>query len=361
MSTTAPSSRDLPVGASLPELEGVTQEGGIPLVIRAPAPGTNLAAWLRERRDSIMAARRTHGAILFRGFGVLEAQSFEDAARVIAPDLQCDYLGQSPRRKLSDYVFTSTELPPHYPIPQHAEMSFYYDRAPHSLFFWCARAAPIGGATPLTDLRQVYRDLDPVVRDAFDQRGVRHIRAYKGPGSGPNLDVFQFKRWHEVYGTTDKAEVERIAAEAGDELVWGRRDRLTLYSTHPATRNHPETGETAWYNHSQVMHLAATPRELMRQARRLQSLRLFGAACLLRVIASAKHRLVPADRQSYHVTYADGGEIPNAHIRHVCDTIWRNTVITPWRVGDVLAIDNASVAHGRTPFRGDRLVAVAWA
>ncbi|MGB0211874.1 MAG: hypothetical protein ACPGE9_06730, partial [Algiphilus sp.] len=110
MSTTAPRSRDLPVGASLPELEGVTQEGGIPLVIRAPAPGTNLAAWLRERRDSIMAARRTHGAILFRGFGVLEAQSFEDAARVIAPDLQCDYLGQSPRRKLSDYVFTSTEL-----------------------------------------------------------------------------------------------------------------------------------------------------------------------------------------------------------------------------------------------------------
>ena len=93
---------------------------------------------------------------------------------MIAPDLQCEYLGQSPRRKLSNYVFTSTELPPHYPIPQHAEMSFYYDRAPHSLFFWCATASRFGGATPLTDLRRVVQALDPEVREAFEQRGVRH-------------------------------------------------------------------------------------------------------------------------------------------------------------------------------------------
>lgn len=334
---------------------------GLPLVISAPAPGTVLADWLGERREAVMAARRRHGALCFRGFAVDEAQAFEDAARVIAPDLQCEYLGQSPRRKLSDYVFTSTELPPHYPIPQHAEMSFYYDRAPHSLFFWCPKPSAVGGATPLTDLRRVYRDLDPTVREAFESRGVRHIRAYKGPNAGHNFDIFQFKRWHEVYGTTDKAEVERIAREAGDELVWDDDDRLTLYSTHPAVRAHPETGEKAWFNHSQVMHLAATPHELARQARLLKSPRLLGAAAGLKLIAVAKHRLLPAEKQSYHVTYADGGEIPSRYIRHVCDVVWRNTVVQPWQRGDVLAIDNASAAHGRQPFRGDRLVAVAWA
>lgn len=334
---------------------------GLPLIVQAPAADCSLADWLETNREAVMTARREHGALCFRGFAVDDAQSFEDAARVIAPDLQCEYLGQSPRRKLSDYVFTSTELPPHYPIPQHAEMSFYFDRAPHSLFFWCARASVIGGATPLTDLRKVYRALDPKIRDAFETRGVRHIRAYKGPNAKRNFDVFQFKRWHEVYGTTDKTEVERIAREAGDEVRWDGDDRLTLTSTHPAVRAHPETGEIAWFNHAQVMHLAATPHELARQARLLKSPRLFAAAAALKLIAVTRHRLVPTDRQSYHVTYADGGEIPSAHIRHICDTIWAHTVVQPWQAGDVLAIDNASVAHGRTPFRGDRLVAVAWA
>ncbi|WP_421717780.1 TauD/TfdA family dioxygenase [Algiphilus sp.] len=336
-------------------------ELGLPLVITASAPNTALASWLEVHRKEVMAARRQHGALCFRGFAVDEAQAFEDAARVIAPDLQCEYLGQSPRRKLSNYVFTSSELPPHYPIPQHAEMSFYYDRAPHSLFFWCATASRFGGATPLTDLRRVVQALDPEVREAFEQRGVRHIRAYEGPRAKRSWDVFQFKRWHEVYGTEDKAEVERIAAEAGDEVVWGPNDRLTLYSTHPAFRHHPETGELAWFNHSQVMHLTATPHELFRQARLLKSPRLLAAATALKAIATAKHRLLPAEKQSYHVTFADGGEIPARMIRHVCDVIWDHTVVMPWQRGDVLAIDNASVAHGRMPFRGERLVAVAWA
>lgn len=333
---------------------------GLPLLVTAPAPETPLAPWLERHRAAAIDARRRHGALMFRGFAVGDAQAFEDAARVLAPDLQCDYLGQSPRRKLSDYVFTSTELPPHYPIPQHAEMSFYYDKAPHSLFFWCAKASPVGGATPLTDLRKVYQALDPSVRAAFEARGVRHVRAYKGPSARVNLDVFQFKRWHEVYGTSDRDEVTRIAESAGDEVHW-EGDRLTLYSTHPAVRAHPESGEMAWYCHAQVMHLAATPHELFRQARLLASPRLFAAACVLKAIAATRHRLVRGDRQSYHVTYGDGGEIPSPHIRHLCDVVWQHTAVVPWQAGDVLAIDNRSVAHGRMPYRGERLVAVAWA
>jgi hypothetical protein len=48
-------------------------------------------------------------------------------------------------------------------------------------------------------------------------------------------------------------------------------------------------------------------------------------------------------------------------MEHVRDVIWNNMVITPWRRGDVVAIDNHSVAHGRLPYRGPRQVAVCWA
>lgn len=338
-------------------------EGGrtLPLIVEAPEPGLALAPWLAAHHEAVMAARLEHGALLFRGFAVDDAAAFEAAARVIAPDLKQEYLGTSPRRKLSDCVFTSTELPPHYPIPQHAEMSFYYDKAPHSLFFWCPTPAASGGATPVTDLRRVWARLDPAVRQRFEQRGVCHIRGYQGPRARLRLDVFQFKRWDEVYGSEDKSAVEAIARTTGDELLWRRGDRLQLYSRHPAFRDHPESGERAWFNHVQVMHLAATPHELARQGRLLGRLRLRAGAWLLTTIAGVKRALIPAPRQSWHATYADGGEIAAADVRHVCDAIWAETTVMPWQRADVLAIDNRCVAHGRTPFTGERLVAVAWA
>jgi hypothetical protein len=67
------------------------------------------------------------------------------------------------------------------------------------------------------------------------------------------------------------------------------------------------------------------------------------------------------EAQAMHCTYADGSEIPAADMEHVRDVIWDHMVIFPWRRGDVVAIDNFSVAHGRLPYRGLRTVAVAWA
>ena len=62
-----------------------------------------------------------------------------------------------------------------------------------------------------------------------------------------------------------------------------------------------------------------------------------------------------------HCTYADGTEIPTEDLDHVRNVIWRNMETVPWRTGDIVAIDNWAVAHGRLPFRGPRHVLVAWA
>jgi len=59
--------------------------------------------------------------------------------------------------------------------------------------------------------------------------------------------------------------------------------------------------------------------------------------------------------------YADGREIPEADLRHVRDLIWKHLVVYAWRTGDVVAIDNRSVSHGRLPYKGPRQIAVAWA
>jgi hypothetical protein len=62
-----------------------------------------------------------------------------------------------------------------------------------------------------------------------------------------------------------------------------------------------------------------------------------------------------------HCTYGDGSPIPDADMRAVREAFWRNMVFPKWQRGDVVAIDNHAVAHGRMPYRGPRRIAVAWA
>ena len=73
---------------------------------------------------------------------------------------------------LPQYVFTASELPSFFPIPQHIEMSFL-PAPPRKLFFCCLEApTSTGGETCLCDFKKVYDQLDPKVRDTFEEKGV---------------------------------------------------------------------------------------------------------------------------------------------------------------------------------------------
>src|SRR6185295_8348316 len=180
----------------------------LPLVIE-PSPGSGhrgeaaLLAFIGAHRAHLEERLVAHGALLLRGFDVNGAHGFERVARAFEPVLQNDYLGTSPRDALTDHVFSSSELPPHYPIPQHCEMSFLA-RPPRRLFFTCLEpSSGPGGETPLADFRRVYQDLPADVRARFEAKGVRNVRNYAGPRGGGRFDPWKLKRWDEVFGTTD--------------------------------------------------------------------------------------------------------------------------------------------------------------
>jgi hypothetical protein len=52
--------------------------------------------------------------------------------------------------------------------------------------------------------------------------------------------------------------------------------------------------------------------------------------------------------------FADGEPIPYRDLFRITTEFWRHAAIISWRAGDVLVLDNRSVAHGRMPFRGKR-------
>ena len=154
----------------------------LPLVVEPRKRRTvaSLVDWLGDNHDWAQERLRHHGAILFRGFAVDGAWDFERIARAVDPDLKNEYLGTSPRDGLTDYVFSASELPGYYPIPQHCEMSFL-NSSPRHLFFNCMIAPDKGGETPLVDFRKVWSDMRPEVRDRFVEGGFRIIRNYAGP------------------------------------------------------------------------------------------------------------------------------------------------------------------------------------
>jgi alpha-ketoglutarate-dependent taurine dioxygenase len=337
--------------------------GELPLLVRPGAGGSGLASlcdWLEAHPEWVQARLTEHGALLFRGFDVEGPNDFERLARAVDPELKNAYLGTSPRNALSDYVFNASELPDFYPIPQHCEMSFCAT-PPRRVFFTCLVEPAAGsGETPLCDFRKVWRDLDPGVRERFEAGGLRILRNYSGPGEGRDDDPMRLKRWNEMFLTTDRAEVERQCAAEGFEVTWLPGDGLRLVSTQPVTRDHPVTGERVWHNHLTTFHLGTAAAEYARIVK-LRPTERHRNLHKLAVALEAGLRQKPALEQSMHVTHLDGREIADEDVDAVRDAVWRHLVITPWRRGDVVAIDNHSVSHGRLPYEGARHVAVCWA
>ena len=332
----------------------------LPLLLK-PTGSNSLESLLPQLADpAIQTQLSDAGAILMRGWQVEDAAAFERVARAIEPELKNEYLGTSPRNALTPHVFTASELPPFFPIPQHSEMTFTKN-PPRRLFFTCLRPnrAP-GGETPLVDMRQVWRDLPADVQDRFTTKGVRYIRNYSGLKGGSWWDPWKLKKWDEMFGTRDQEAVSRRFAEEGFEASWGKGGSLRLVNSRPATKVHPASGQVAWFNHSQVFHRDAIPHEFNRIATRLGP-RYRAWSLFSRFLLGVKSLVQTEDEVAMHTTFGDGTEISAADMEAVREAIWKNMVAFPWEKGDVLAIDNDAVSHGRMPYAGDRLVAVAWA
>ncbi len=231
-------------------------QGELPLVVHADGnPGVDgLLAWLTDQVDHVREQLTQHGAILFRGFDVTDAGDFERIARAIDDGLKNQYMGLSPRDALTDYVFTASEIPELVPDSR-AQRNELRRQSPAKLFFWCQTEPAAGsGETPLVDMRQVYKDLDPEVRERFEKRGIRVVRNYRAPGKKRPWDLTQLKPWVDMFQTTDRAVVEDKCASENFTPVWGEDNSLKLLSSQPAAKAHPKTGEMVWFNHAAVLH-----------------------------------------------------------------------------------------------------------
>lgn len=299
--------------------------------MRVSTGGTSLAVVEEEGdvRRLVEELIAECGAVLVRGLDFTDVAGFHAVVEEFgAPLIESYRGGNTPRSKVGEGVFTSTEYPAQYEISLHNELS-YAHWWPDRVYFGCLTAAESGGATPVCDGAALLDSLPDAVRSAFEDRGIAyHQHLHGGFGLG--------KSWQSTFETDDRDAVAEFLAEADAEHSWTDAGGLRVTQRRPATR--PYQGHAVWFNQADQWHPSTLPSD--------------EAAELLDLFDD------PADLPHW-VTYGDGTPIPESDVDAVRVAARGNRVAVPWRPGDLLVVDNMAVLHGREPYTGQRRVVVA--
>src|SRR5688572_6522427 len=80
---------------------------------------------ISKQKDLFQQLLLKHGALVFRDFPINSATAFADFIETLGLGNFVNYIGgDSPRDKVQNKVYTSTEAPPSLHIPLHQELSF---------------------------------------------------------------------------------------------------------------------------------------------------------------------------------------------------------------------------------------------
>lgn len=305
----------------------LTSGSTLPLVVEPNIEGVSLITWARSNLDFIEANLIKHGGILFRGFQMETQSDFEQFLDAISLDIMNYIEGATPRTRLSEKVYTSTEYPSELSIALHNELT-YVLTWPRKICFFCVTPPEQGGETPIADVRKVLKQISHETLQPFSQKGWMLVRNFGDELSLP---------WQTSFHASSREEVESYCHNAQVECYWKDREHLRTQQVRPALAKHPDTGEMLWFNHVAFWHVSSLDAKV-RQA----------------MTSIFKEEDLP-----YNTYYGDGSPISDSIAEELREAYNRETVTFTWAKGDLLLLDNMLVAHGRNPFKGARKILAA--
>lgn len=301
---------------------------GLPLVICAREGNLDPVSWANANGPVLAKHLLQHGAILLRGFGMNRPEQFRQLVESISGAALPYRERSSPRSRVIDNIYTSTDYPCDQRIFPHNEHS-YAITFPQKLYFWCELAAQQGGETPLADTRRILACIDPRVVDRFREKGWLYVRNYT-----PHFGL----SWQTAFQTGDRARVETYCRDAAIECEWTTHG-LRTRQKRTAVATHPVSNEPIWFNHATFFHISSVEPELRRQ-----------------LLAMYEEKDLPN-----HTYYGDGSPIEDWVVQHLREAYLNELVSFPWETGDVVIIDNMLTAHAREPYVGPRRILFAMA
>ncbi|MDB4428068.1 TauD/TfdA family dioxygenase [Porticoccaceae bacterium] len=310
---------------NLPEQQAYAASA-FPLLLSAAqvAGKSAISDWIAEHRDYIEDQLALTGAILFRGFGLVNDRDFDDFIRAFDwPNFTyAESLSNAVRRNRTELVFTANEAPPTVAIFLHHEMA-QTPVYPSKLFFFCEQAAESGGATPICRsdilLQQLREKLPDFVADC-ENKGVRYSQTMP---LEEDLDSGQGRSWQSTLSAGNREQAETKLRNLNYDWQWQDDGSLSVTTpVLPAVRQLKD-GRTVFFN------------QLIAAFRGWKDVRNSGEKS---------------------ICFGDGSAIDSAHMDLAIELADELTFDIPWQSGDVAVLDNFLVMHGRRPFEGKRAV-----
>ncbi len=317
----------------------------LPLVIE-PTETMSLEETLQlitRHKEELKKKLLESGGILFRNFPFSNEKEFAKLISTIDEGKFIDYIGgDSPRIKIHEGVYTSTEAPPSIKIPLHNELSFV-KQYPKRIYFYCHIAPSQNGETTIADARKVYKTVDNRIKKTFIDKGIKYTSNYFYKSQLMNLiNSLQpsHKSWIDVFETEHRDIVEQKCLENEFTYKWNQNQWLQISQNRPAVISHPITKENVWFNQAHLYDF---------NPKLLGWWRYLGA----KLLYCRKHMRL------HEVAYGDDSKISRDSLYHLLETLEANTIYFPWKTGDILMLDNVLSMHGRATFTGKRRIFAA--
>lgn len=318
----------------------------LPLVIEPMERGISLENALKiisSQRQKLEEKLLKTGGILFRNFPLSNENHFSSFIKTVDKGSFIDYIGgDSPRNKITEGIYTSTEAPPSIKIPLHNELSFVKNY-PKKIYFFCQIAPSHKGETTIADARKIYEAIDNSVKKKFVDNGLKYVSCYYYKSKIMNyLNKWQrsHKSWVDVFETEHPASVEEKCVANEFNYKWNQNQWLQISQERPAVISHPITQEKIWFNQAHLYDF---------NPKLLGWWRYVGA----KIFYMRKHMRL------HEVYYGDGSRISRQDLYHIMETLEKQTIYFPWQTGDLLLLDNVLAMHGRATFTGKRRILTA--
>lgn len=275
-------------------------------------------------RDDLAARAREHGAVLLRGWN-FDVRDFAELAQSLGEPLRDMSCSAGPRLEVLDGVHTANEAPPSESIPFHHEMAQCCE-PPEFVLFYCETPPTSGGATPIIQSTRMAAELQrqsPPVAQKIREKHIRYVRELPGE---TDMSSPLGKSWRATLHVTTRKEAEDVLLAQGFAWEWLSDDRLRTIGP-------------------------KMPMFIKRRGRET----LFTAA---ETVFLEKR----TGRPEKSFVYGDGSPLgPDGKAAFVSlgKFAFDESVHVPWRRGDVLIIDNATVMHARDAFVPPRRILVA--
>ena len=190
--------------------------------------------------DQIQATMSKQGSVLLRGLAINDTSQAEAFLSALGVEFDDDYLGgASPRSRLSEHFFTSTEAPSPYVITFHTEMCYLKQR-PGKIFFYCVTPPKRYGETPDFDCAAILESLPSELRQKIEQKGVIYQRYFVNK-KARFFNVY--KTWMESFQAETQEQAEQACRQQGLEFEWQANGGLITRAKMPGVVIDPQSGK----------------------------------------------------------------------------------------------------------------------